>query len=73
MKSDVMHSRVQMDQTLLKQLVTEVRETVATDVEYKTKSKRSFGVVSLWNIRRNSRYAAHSRHKKPTIVTGLRG
>jgi hypothetical protein len=73
MKSDVMHSRVQLDQTLLKQLVNEVRETVATDVEYKTKSKRSFGVVSLWNIRRNSRYAAHSRHKKPTIVTGLRG
>ena len=73
MKSDVMHSRVQMDQTLLKQLVTEVRETVATDVEYKTKSKRSFGVVGLWNIRKNSRYAAHPRNKKPKIVTGLRG
>jgi hypothetical protein len=29
-------------------------------------------VVNLWNIRRNSRYAAHPR-KKPTIVNGLRG
>jgi hypothetical protein len=25
----------------------------------------------LWNIRRNSRYAAHARHKKPRIVTGI--
>ena len=73
MKSDVMHSRVQMEPTLLRQLVNEVRETVATDVEFKGKSKPSFGVVNLWNIRRNSRYAGHSRHKKPTIVTGLRG
>ena len=72
MKSDVMHSRVQMEPTLFKQLVNEVRETVATDVEFKTKSKRSFGVISLWNIRRNSRYAGHPR-KKPTIVTGIRG
>jgi hypothetical protein len=72
MKSDVMHSRVQMEPTLLRQLVNEVKETVATDVEYTTKNKRAFGVVGLWNIRRNSRYAAHPR-KKPTIVTGLRG
>ena len=73
MKSDVMHSRVQMEPTLFKQLTTEVRETVATDVEFTAKnSRRPFGVVGLWNIRRNSRYAGHPR-KKPTIVTGLRG
>jgi hypothetical protein len=72
MKSDVMHSRVQMEPTILRQLVNEVKETVATDVEFRAKGPRSFGVVSLWNIRRNSRYAAHPR-KKPTIVTGLRG
>jgi hypothetical protein len=72
MKSDVMHSRVQVEPMILSQLVKEVPETVATDVEFRAKSPRSFGVVGLWNIRRNSRYAAHPR-KKPTIITGLRG
>jgi hypothetical protein len=72
MKSDVMHSRVQVEPMILSQLVREVPETVATDVEFRAKSPRSFGVVSLWNIRRNSRYAGHPR-KKPTIITGLRG
>jgi hypothetical protein len=72
MKSDVMHSIVQMEPQLLERLTKEVKETVATDVELTAKNKRSFGVIGLWNIRRNSRYAAHPR-KFPTIVTGLRG
>ena len=71
MKSDVMHSRVQVEPMILSQ-VNEVKETVATDVEFRAQRPRSFGVVSLWNIRRNSRYAGHPR-KKPTIITGLRG
>ena len=72
MKSDVMHSRVQLEPQLLERLTKEVKETVATDMKLTVKSKRSFGAVNLWNIRRNSRYAAHPR-KFPTIVTGLRG
>jgi hypothetical protein len=71
MNSDVMHSIVQMEPAILKNLVTEVRETVATDVEFSKTPKSVFGVVSLWNIRRNSRYAAHARNKKPRIVTGI--
>ena len=71
MKSDLMHSRVQMEPGILKRLVTEVPETVATDVQLPKEKKNSFGVVSLWNIRRNSRYAAHARNKKPRIVTGI--
>jgi uncharacterized protein YeaC (DUF1315 family) len=71
MKSDLMHSRVQMEPNILKRLVTEVPETVATDVQLTKQKKNSFGVVSLWNIRRNSRYAAHARNKKPRIVTGI--
>ena len=70
MKSDLMHSRVQMEASIIKRLVTEVPETVATDVQLKEK-KNTFGVVSLWNIRRNSRYAAHTRNRKPRIVTGI--
>jgi len=71
MKSDLMHSRVQMEPNILKRLVTEVPETVAMDVQLPKEKKNSFGVVSLWNIRRNSRYAAHARNKKPRIVTGI--
>jgi hypothetical protein len=70
MKSDLVHSRVQMEPSILKRLVTEIHETVATDVQMKEK-KNSFGVVSLWNVRRNGRYAAHTRHRKPRIVTGI--
>ncbi|HXB91614.1 MAG TPA: hypothetical protein VNU72_04960 [Puia sp.] len=79
MKSDVMHSiaqkgtgRTQLEPSILKQLVTEVKETVAKDLNFATKRKRTFGAVGLWNIRRRSRYAAHPR-KQPTIVTGIRG
>ena len=71
MKSDLAHSIVQMEPNILKRLVTEVHETVATDVAIPKAKKNSFGVVSLWNIRRNSRYAAHARNKKPRIVTGI--
>jgi hypothetical protein len=71
MKSDLVHSIVQMDRQVLDRLVTEVRETVATDVEFSKARSSSFGVVGLWNIRRNSRYAAHARNKKPRIVTGI--
>lgn len=70
MKSDVMHSRVQMEPAILKNLVTEVKETVATEVVYSKPRKRSFGTVQLWNMRRKSRYAAHPR-KQPTIITGF--
>jgi len=71
MKSDLMHSRVQMEADILKRLVTEVPETVAMDVQLPKEKRNNFGVVSLWNIRRNSRYAAHARNKKPRIVTGI--
>jgi hypothetical protein len=60
-----------MEADILKRLVTEVPETVATDVQLSKAKKNTFGVVSLWNIRRNSRYAAHARNKKPRIVTGI--
>lgn len=70
MNSDVMHSRVQMEPLILKNLMTEVKETVATDVVLSKPRNRSFGAVQLWNMRRKSRYAAHPR-KQPRIITGI--
>lgn len=56
MKNDVMPSIVQMEPEVLKSLVTEVKETVATGIVLQ-KPKKSFGVADLWNVRRNSRSA----------------
>jgi hypothetical protein len=58
MNSDVMPSRVQMEAGRLKQLVEEVKETVATGVKMPETFKPSFGVVDLWNIQKTGRYAA---------------
>jgi hypothetical protein len=58
MKSDVMPSIVQMEYGVLKTLLEEVKETLATDVKMPEPAKPSFGIVNLWNIRRNAKSAS---------------
>jgi hypothetical protein len=71
MKSDLVHSKVQLEKDILDRLVTEVHETIATDVRFaKTKKNPAFGVVNLWNIRRNGR-SARRAIRQPHIITGL--
>jgi hypothetical protein len=70
MKSDVMQSIVRMEPRVLRQLVKEVKETVATDVDFGKTNKNAFGIVDMWNIRRNRRTAG-SRLKKTNIITGI--
>ena len=74
MKQDIMHSCVQLEKDILDRLVTEVKETVATDVAElpKVKKTANFSVVKLWNIRRNGRYATIIGNKPPRIVNGIR-
>lgn len=55
MKSDLMPSIV--DKSILNGLV-EIKETVATGIQLSKKTRRSFGVIDLWNIRRNAKSAA---------------
>jgi hypothetical protein len=57
MKDDVMPSIVQMEYGLLQELLTEVKETLATDVKLPEAKKPSFSVVDLWKIRRNVKTA----------------
>ena len=57
MNSYVMPSRVQMEPEVLKHLVREVKETVATGINVPKKSKRSFGIVDMWNIQKNRRFS----------------
>lgn len=59
MKSNVMPSIVQIEDGHLKQLVKEVKETIATDVVLPNKAGKnnSFGIVDLWNIQRQAKSA----------------
>ena len=64
MKSNVMPSIVQIEANELKQLVTEVKETVATGLVQVNRVKTnttSFGIVDLWNIRRGAKFARLAR------------
>ena len=69
MNSNVMHSIVQMEPSILKQWMTEVKETVATGVAASEERKSSLS-LNLWAMRRNGRYASNGR-RKPGIITGL--
>ncbi len=57
MKNDVMPSKVKMEYGLLQTLLTEVKETLATDVKLAGPEPKKFGVVDLWKIRRNAKTA----------------
>ena len=70
MKSDAVQSIVQMEPTILKQLVTEVKETVATGIDDSQTNKNSFGIVNMWNVRKTRRNAGRAR-RKATIITGI--
>ena len=57
MKLDVKPSFVKMEKESLDQLVTEVKETIAV-VDLHKKVKGSFGLIDIWNIRRNGKSAS---------------
>ena len=57
MKIDLKSSIVQMEPEVLNNLVREVKETLATDINMPGVKKRLFTAADLWNIRRNARTA----------------
>lgn len=56
MKSNLMPSPVMVDDDILKNIVV-VKETVAFGLQ--KQNSRSFGIVDMWNIRRNARTASN--------------
>ena len=63
MNSNVMPSIVQIEKENLRNLVTEVKETVATNINpqpYMSKQKK-FGIVDLWNCRKAMKTASSLR------------
>ena len=63
MNSNVMPSIVQIEKGDLKQLVTQVKETLATNINLQpTRIKnKKFGIVDMWNCQRNVRTAVSMR------------
>jgi hypothetical protein len=57
MKNGVMPSIVQMDADDLKVLLTEVKETVASDFKEPELAKK-FSVADMWNIRKQAKSAS---------------
>ena len=56
MKSIVMPKSVQLSEEIKKQLLHEVKETLATDIG--VKNKKRFTAGDLWNLQRNTRSAS---------------
>lgn len=56
MKSIIMRKTVQLSEEIKNQLLHEVKETLATDIN--VRSKKRFTASDLWNLQRNSRSAS---------------
>ena len=62
MTSNVIPSLVQIEEESLKQLVIEVKETIATNINPSTEvGSKKFGVADMWNSQRNMRTAVSRR------------
>jgi hypothetical protein len=53
-----MPSIVQMEAEELRQLMTEVKETVATGIQLPGVKQKSFSAAEMWNIQKNARSAS---------------
>ena len=59
MIGNAMPSIIEMEPEILRNLVKEVKETIAIDIQRPEMPQRSFSIVDLWNIRRNSKPAGN--------------
>ncbi len=57
MKIDLRPSIVQMEPEVLTNLVREVKETLATDIEMPAVKRHTFTAADLWKIHRNAKTA----------------
>lgn len=63
MTGNVMPSIIHIEKDNLKHLVTEVKETLATNINLQptTAKNKTFGIVDMWNCQRNVRTAVSMR------------
>lgn len=66
MTSNSMPSIIQLEEESLQQLVTEVKETIATDINFQSEIKdKKFGVTDMWNSQRNFKTTVSRRRYYP--------
>lgn len=67
MTSNLVPSIVQIEEDSLKQLVTEVKETLATDINQQPDSEKNkkFGIVDMWKSQKNIRTTISMRRYYP--------
>lgn len=64
MKGNYLISLVEMDSAAKQQLVTEVKETLATNAGFANNEKASFKTVDLWKMERNKKSAIKTFSRK---------
>ena len=67
MKQELMPSRIQMEPEAFARLVSEVKETIALDIEMPGSQKNGFHSLNLWKINRDKK-SARSTIRKWTII-----
>ncbi len=67
MKSNVVPSIIQIEEESLKQLLTEVKETIAANINLQPQvaKNKKFGIADMWNSQRNARTATSRRRYLP--------
>jgi len=65
MTSNVNPSIIHIEKDNLKQLTTEVKETLATDLQIISEENKKFGLVDMWNSQKNMRTAISRRRYYP--------
>ncbi|MDR3713810.1 MAG: hypothetical protein P4L51_13395 [Puia sp.] len=71
-KTSIVQAYVQMEGNAFNELTSEVKETVATDVDlHKLNNGGSFGIIDLWNIRKGRR-SARTQFRGVTIPNGIK-
>ncbi len=72
-KTSIVQTIVQMEENAFNQLISEVKETVAKDIDFPklNNNSSSFGIVDMWNIRKGKRSAA-SQFRGVMIPNGMK-
>ena len=66
MTSKAMPSIIQIEKESLQQLVTEVKETIAPNIELSNATpNKKFGITDMWNSQKNARTATSRRRYLP--------
>jgi len=68
MKANLISSRVQMDSATKQNLIAEVKETIAFDIDFVKAEKGSFTSVDLWKMEKSKKFATKTFSRKRNVI-----